>query len=82
MGWTVYVGREEVCDITYNYGRMYRVMIPGGLSALRGVSADEAATIIWHGFRHLRRLEDTPEWEPFDVALCRSDYKDALLSAF
>jgi hypothetical protein len=50
MGWTVQVGEWER-DITFNFSPLFRSMIAGGLNQLRGVTADEAATIIWHGFR-------------------------------
>ncbi len=50
MGWTVQVGEWER-DITFNFSPLFRTMIAGGLGQLNGVTADEAATIIWHGFR-------------------------------
>ena len=50
MGWTVQVGEWER-DITFNFSPLFRMMIAGGLNQLNGVTADEAATIIWHGFR-------------------------------
>ena len=32
--------------------------MPGGLTQLHGVPAEEAATIIWHGFRSISTVED------------------------
>ena len=32
--------------------------MPGGLNQLHGVAAEEAATIIWHGFRSVSTVEE------------------------
>ena len=32
--------------------------MPGGLNQLHGVTAEEAATIIWHGFRSVSTVEE------------------------
>ena len=57
MGWTVQVGEWER-DITFNFSPLFRMMIAGGLNQLNGVTADEAATIIWHGFRSLATINE------------------------
>ena len=57
MGWTVQVGEWER-DVTFNFSPLFRSMIAGGLNQLRGVTADEAATIIWHGFRSVSSTDE------------------------
>ena len=52
MGWEVQIGEWER-NITFNFSPLFRIMMPVGLSQLHGCTAEEAATIIWHGFRLL-----------------------------
>jgi len=58
MAWTVMVGEEFDQCITFNFSPLYRTMMPGGLSQLHGVTAEEAAVIIWHGFRSVSSMRD------------------------
>jgi len=57
MGWTVQVGDWER-DITFNFSPLFRTMIAGGIRQLAGATADEAATIIWHGFRSVSSTDE------------------------
>ena len=57
MSWEVSIGKFER-NITFNFSRLFRTMMPGGLTQLHGVAAEEAATIIWHGFRSISNVED------------------------
>ena len=57
MSWEVHIGKFER-NITFNFSRLFRIMMPGGLTQLHGVTAEEAATIIWHGFRSVSTVED------------------------
>jgi hypothetical protein len=50
MSWDVHIGHRER-NVTFNFSPLFRTMMPGGLSQLHGVTAEEAATIIWHGFK-------------------------------
>ena len=57
MGWAVQVGEWER-DITFNFSPLFRTMIAGGIRQLAGATADEAATIIWHGFRSVSSTDE------------------------
>ena len=57
MSWEVQVGEWER-NITFNFSPLFRMMMPGGLSQLHGVTAEEAATIIWNGFRSVTAFEE------------------------
>ena len=57
MSWEVQVGNFER-NITFNFSPLFRLMMPGGLNQLHGVTAEEAAIIIWHGFRSASTVED------------------------
>tara|TARA_R110000851_G_scaffold269815_7_gene422499 strand:- start:109 stop:426 length:318 start_codon:yes stop_codon:yes gene_type:complete len=57
MSWDVYIGEFEK-NITFNFSPLFRMMMPGGLSQLHGATADEAAAIIWHGFRSLASINE------------------------
>ena len=57
MSWDVHIGEFEK-NITFNFSPLFRMMMPGGLNQLHGVTADEAATIIWHGFRAHSHTEE------------------------
>jgi len=50
MSWEVNIG-EFNKNITFNFSPIFRIMMPLGLTQLHGCTAEEAATIIWHGFR-------------------------------
>lgn len=57
MGWEVSIGKFER-NITFNFSPLFRMMMPGGLNQLHGVAAEEAATIIWHGFRSVSTFDE------------------------
>ena len=57
MGWEVQVGEWER-NITFNFSPLFRMMMPGGLTQLHGCTAEEAATIIWHGFRSVSTFDE------------------------
>ena len=57
MSWDVNIGEFEK-NITFNFSPLFRMMMPAGLSQLHGVTAEEAATIIWHGFRSLASINE------------------------
>ena len=57
MRWDVNIGEFEK-NITFNFSPLFRMMMPAGLSQLHGVTAEEAATIIWHGFRSVSYVHD------------------------
>jgi len=57
MSWEVSIGEFER-NITFNFSPLFRMLLPGGLNQLHGVTAEEAATIIWHGFRSISTVED------------------------
>ena len=57
MSWDVNIGEFEK-NITFNFSPLFRMMMPGGLNQLHGCTAEEAATIIWHGFRTVSTVED------------------------
>jgi len=57
MSWEVQIGEWER-NITFNFSPLFRTMMPGGLGQLHGVTAEEAATIIWHGFRSVTAFEE------------------------
>jgi len=57
MSWEVSIGEFER-NITFNFSLLFRIMMPGGLGSLHGCTAEEAATIIWHGFRVYSSIED------------------------
>lgn len=50
MSWEVNIG-EFNKNITFNFNPLFTRMMPLGLAQLHGCTAEEAATIIWHGFR-------------------------------
>jgi|MDTB01.1.fsa_nt_gb hypothetical protein len=50
MSWEVHIGKFNK-NITFNFSPLFRMMMPLGLTQLHGCTAEEAATIIWHGFR-------------------------------
>ena len=60
MSWEVQIGEWER-NITFNFSPLFRIMMPGGLSQLHGCTAEEAATIIWHGFRLLTAFNEEGE---------------------
>ena len=62
MGWTVQVGEWER-DITFNFSPLFRSMIAGGIRQLSGVTAEEAGTILWHGFRSVSFVNEEDEHE-------------------
>jgi hypothetical protein len=62
MSWDVNIGEFEK-NITFNFSPLFRMMMPGGLNQLHGVTADEAATIIWHGFRSLASINEEGDHE-------------------
>ncbi len=57
MSWEVNIG-EFNKNITFNFSPLFRMMMPLGLTQLHGCTAEEAATIIWHGFRAHTHFED------------------------
>ncbi len=57
MSWEVQIGEWER-NITFNFSPLFRTMMPGGLGQLHGCTAEEAATIIWHGFRSVTTFEE------------------------
>ena len=57
MSWEVQIGEWER-NITFNFSPLFRMMMPGGLGQLHGCTAEEAATIIWHGFRSVTTFEE------------------------
>ena len=57
MSWDVNIGEFEK-NITFNFSPLFRMMMAGGLNQLHGCTAEEAATIIWHGFRTVSTVED------------------------
>ena len=57
MSWEVQIGEWER-NITFNFSPLFRTMMPGGLGQLHGCTAEEAATIIWHGFRSVSTVRN------------------------
>ena len=57
MSWEVSIGEFER-NITFNFSPLFRLLLPGGLTQLHGCTAEEAATIIWHGFRSVSTVEE------------------------
>lgn len=57
MSWDVHIGEWEK-NITFNFSPLFRMMMPLGLTQLHGCTAEEVATIIWHGFRAHTHIED------------------------
>jgi len=72
MSWEVSIGKFER-NITFNFSHLFRMMMPGGLNQLHGVTAEEAATIIWHGFRSVSTVEDGEHYLPRGFPLVRGE---------